>query len=504
MTTSKGGMMDQATLDDLRVRIAAKYKYDPLGFAEVAWPWGQGDLKDKDIRAWQSELYDEIAVHLDGANRFNVLRLAVASGHGIGKSATTGMLTTWALACWDRPRIVITANTEGQLLTKTSPELGQWVRTSLYGDLFRTETMSIRAKVNGEQHRADLIPNSEHNPEAFAGLHAEGRLVMVIVDEASALPAVIYETILGALTDENTVLIFVMMGNPTSAYGAFRECFRENRDMWKTWNIDSRDVEGTNKQALQEIIDEFGEDSDQAKTRVKGQFPSASQKQFIPTPYIDAAWGRHLRKEQYDFAPVILTCDPAWEGDDLIVIGKRQGLYFDIVEVLEKNDNDFFIASKLAHYEEVLKADAVFVDAGYGTGIYSAGTTMGREWRLVWFGEKADDPGYRNKRAEMYGRGRNWLANGGAIPKVQRLRNDLVSIETKPNDSGLIQLRSKESMKKDKLPSPDYADAWALSFAYDVQRKFDRTSGGTVAPKVDAGASAVGHIVLDEDWSPHD
>lgn len=492
--------MKPSEMDELRIKIAARCKYDPLLFAEHAWDWGEGDLKGKDIRAWQSELFDEIAKHLsDPATRHQVGRFAVASGHGIGKSAATGILTSWALACWDRPRIVITANTETQLLTKTSPEVGQWVRTSMFGDWFQPETMSIKSKQQPEQHRADLIPNSEHNPEAFAGLHAEGRLVMVIVDEASALPEIIYQTILGALTDENTVLLFIMMGNPTSAFGAFRECFRKNREMWQTWNIDSRDVEGTNKQALAEIIEEFGEDSDQAKVRVKGQFPAASQKQFIPTPYIDAAWGRHLRKEQYDFAPVILTCDPAWEGDDLIIIGKRQGLYFDVVEVLEKNDNDTYIASKLAHYEEHFKADAVFVDAGYGTGIVSAGTTMGRAWRLVWFGEKADDPGYRNKRAEMYARGRSWLANGGAIPKVQRLYDDLVSIETKPNENGLIQLRSKESMKKDGLPSPDYADAWALSFAYDVQKKHYREQPSGVPLDRDT----VGHVVLNETWDPY-
>lgn len=494
--------MTPSEFDDVRARIAAKFKYDPLGFAEVAWDWGQGDLEDKDIRSWQSEVLDEAAQHLENpATRFNVLRLAVASGHGIGKSAVTGMLTTWALSCWDRPRVVITANTEGQLLTKTSPEVGQWVRSSLYGDLFTTETMSIKSKTRPEQHRADLIPNSEYNPEAFAGLHAEGRLVMVIVDEASAMPQVIYETILGALTDENTVLLLILMGNPTSAHGAFRECFRKNRDFWRTWNIDSRDVEGTNKEFLEEIIREFGEDSDQAKVRVKGQFPSASQKQFIPTPYVDAAWGRHLRKEQYDFAPVILTCDPAWEGDDLLIIGKRQGLMFDILEVLEKNDNDTYIAAKLAHYEERHKADAVFVDAGYGTGIYSAGTTMGRAWQLVWFGEKADDPGYLNKRAEIYARTREWLANGGAIPRVQRLYDDLISIETKPRDDGKVQLRSKDSMKKDKLPSPDYGDALALSFSYEVQRKHhdERGSGGVTLPR-----DTVGHIRLNETFEPHE
>lgn len=482
--------------NELRKQVAIEGRYDPLLFAEQAWAWGRGRLRGKDIRAWQAEALDEIATKLQNpATRFNVIRLAVASGHGIGKSALTGMLTTWGLSCFKDPRIIITANTEGQLVTKTSPEVGQWVRSSMFGQLFSTDTMSIRRKDRPEQHRADFVTNSENNPEAFAGLHAEGRLVMMIVDEASALPQNIYETILGALTDENTILIFVMMGNPTSAFGAFREAFRKNRHFWRTWNIDSRTVEGTNKQFLQEIIDEFGESSDQAKIRVKGQFPSASSKQFIPTPYVDAAYGRHLRKEQYDFAPVILSCDPAWEGDDLLVIGKRQGLMFDILEVIEKNDNDTYIASKLAHYEERHEADAVFVDAGYGTGIVSAGTTMGKSWTLVWFGSKPDDPQYRNKRAEMYGKARQWLTAGGAIPKVQRLYDDLVTIETKPHPDGLIQLRPKAEMKKDGLPSPDYSDALAITFAHDVSSKKQRG--------LPAGATGAGHVILDEEFDPY-
>lgn len=491
--------MTPEELTEARARLAADAHYDPLLFAEEAWNWGEGKLKGKDIRAWQSEVLDTIAQQLlDPATRHDLVRVAVASGHGIGKSALTGILTTWALSCWRDPRIVITANTEGQLLTKTSPEVGQWVRSSAYGDLFTTETMSIKHKQRPEQHRADLLTNSEHNPDAFAGLHAEGRLVMMIVDEASGLSEIIYQTILGAMTDENTVLIFVMLGNPVSPYGPFREAFRKNRKLWNVWNIDSRTVEGTNKKALQDIIDQYGEDSDPAKVRVRGIFPAVSQRQFIPTPYVDAAYGRHLRAEQYDFAPNIITVDPAWEGDDELVIGHRQGLMFEILETMPKSNDDFLVAAKVAHYEDRFDADAVFVDGGYGTGIVSAGGTMGRDWTLVWFGEKPTDEQYLNKRVEMYGRARDWLAAGGAIPRNQRLYDDLVSIETaRQRPDGKQQLRSKQDMKDDGLPSPDYGDALALSFAYEVTRK-------TPPQRDDLGAAPQkGYVVLDETFDPH-
>jgi hypothetical protein len=66
------------------------------------------------------------------------------------------------------------------------------------------------------------------------------------------------------------------------------------------------------------------------------------------------------------------------------VIGLRQGLSFRILRTMAKNDNDILVANLLARLEDEEQADAVFVDGGYGTGIISAGRTMGRDWMIVW------------------------------------------------------------------------------------------------------------------------
>lgn len=466
---------DVLTRKAMQAKLAREYRYDPLGFAFAAWPWDRAGTNLEGYhgpRAWQREILTTIRDHVSSRDtRHDILRIAVASGHGIGKSACMGMISTWALACFDRPRIVCTANTEGQLRTKTSPEIGQWVRSSAFHDLFNIDTMTIAHREQPTQHRLDFTPWSENNTEAFQGLHAKGRLVLVMLDEASAIPKSIYEVILGALTDEDTILIFVTFGNPTQPVGPFRDSFTRNRHMWKTWSIDSRDVEGTNKKALQEIIDTYGEDSDVAKVRVRGIFPSLSNRQFIPEHLIDAAMNRHLTPQQYDFAPVILTCDPAWTGDDELVIAKRQGLRFDVLHTVPKNTNDIEIGRLLANLEVQHNADAVFVDLGWGTGIHSYGKTIGRDWRLIGFGEKATSPGYANKRAEMYARIEEWLREGGALPKDAKLREDLMGIQTKPRPDGVILLMSKEDMKKEGLASPDRADSLALSFAEPVMKR---------------------------------
>lgn len=470
--------------NDRVISLAASCRYDPDRWSRVAFDWGRGELaKHTGPRSWQRDINREIRDHLaDPETRFQPLRIAVASGHGIGKSAEMGMVANWAMSCWNDAKVLITSNTGTQLETKTSPEVSLWFRRSITAPWFDTATTSIKS--NDPEHkntwRLDFVTWSEHNTEAFAGLHNEGRIIVVLFDEASGIADKVWEVALGALTDENTVIIWIAFGNPTMNTGMFRECFRKYRHRWKTRHIDSRDVEGTNKQYLQQIVDDNGEDSDVAKVRVRGQFPSQSVMQFISEADVDAAQKVHLRPAQYEFAPKIIGVDPAWTGDDSLEIYMRQGLYSKHLLTLARNDNDVHVANVIARLEDEHEADAVFVDAGYGTGIVSAGQVMGRNWRLIWFGGKAINPGFFNKRAEMWGGIKQWLKAGGAIdPADKDLYTDLTSVQTVPHLEGKIQLMSKKDMKeKLSLPSPNRGDALALTFAEPVVRKPKGSHGG--------------------------
>jgi hypothetical protein len=464
------------------VELMADLADDPLGFVEEAYDWGHGELigagADKP-RQWQAEELAKIGKHLQNpATRFQPLRIAIASGHGTGKSSLIGMVVNWAMSTCEDTRIVVTANTEKQLRTKTWPELAKWQRLSITAHWFSVQGMSIYATGREMAWRADATPWSEHNTEAFAGLHNKGKRIVVIMDEGSNIADKVFEVTDGALTDENTEIIWLVFGNPTRATGRFRECFRKYRSQWSTRHIDSRQVDGTNKAYLDEFVATHGEDSDTVRVRVRGEFPSQSIKQFIAGDSVDAARRREYQITAYNFAPVILTLDPAWEGDDELVFGKRQGLKFDILATMARNDNDIDVAAKLAAFEDEHDADAVFVDAGYGTGIVSAGKTMKRKWRLVWFAGESADPGCLNKRAEMWKLTRDWLKEGGALPPGdQVLADDLTGPETVARLDGKIQIEGKKDMKARGLPSPNRADALCLSFAYPVQRLRDRLSG---------------------------
>lgn len=457
------------------VELAAACTHDPVRWTQLAYDWGHGELAEYDgPRVWQAEMLAEIRDHLQNpATRHQPLMIARASGHGIGKSAGIGMVVNWAVSTCEDTKVVITANTDTQLRTKTAPEVGKWQRLSITSHWLDVQATSVavRDKDHAKTWRADFVPWSEHNTEAFAGLHNKGKRIVLIFDEASAIADKVWEVAEGALTDEGTEIIWIAFGNPTRNVGRFRECFRRFKHRWKARQIDSRTVEGTNKEQIAKWAADYGEDSDFFKVRVRGMFPSMSARQFIGEADVAAAYGKVLRPEQYGFAPKILTVDPAWEGDDEFAIGLRQGLSFRILRTMPKNDNDLVAARVIADLEDEHQADAVFVDAGYGTGIVSAGQGMGRDWTLVWFAGASADIGCLNKRAEMWKAARDWLKSGGALPDDPQLRDELQAPEIVPRADGKVQIESKKDMKARGVPSPNRADALVLSFAFPVVKR---------------------------------
>jgi hypothetical protein len=460
---------------------------DPLRFVKLAFPWGLGELKDKELEQWQIDILADIRDRLQAgeiSSLDDVLRYARSAGHGVGKSALVSWLILWALCTFEDTRGVVTANTAGQLRTKTWAELAKWFNMCICKHWFEFTATAIFSKDprHTDTWRIDAIPWSIHRPEAFAGLHNEGKRIIVIYDEASAVDDRIWEVSEGALTDKNTQILWFAFGNPTRNTGRFAKCFGANKHRWNTAHIDGRNVRITNKEQIAQWAKDYGEDSDFFKVRVKGEFPNVSDRQFIPQSYVDQARGKHIPPMQLEHAPVILTLDPAWTGGDELVIGKRQGYAFSILAVLRRNDDDNIPAGMLAKFEDEYKADAVIIDQGYGTGIYSIGKQMGRVWMLVSFGEGSADPGYKNKRAEMWGLMKQWLKEGGAIPDDPELAAELTGPEATVLTSGHILLESKADMKARGLASPNKADALALSFARPV-RKRERLVGGMQSAK---------------------
>ena len=450
------------------VEYLASFTRDPVSWVWAAFPWGDGNLKGMKPQEWQLNILGEIR---DGLKTpYEAIREAVASGHGIGKSALVCWIILWALTTFEDTRGVVTANTDGQLKSKTWAELATWYNRYVAKDMFVYTATSLFSAQPGHERtwRIDAIPWSERNTEAFAGLHNHGRRILVIFDEASAIIDKIWEVTDGAMTDSDTEKIWIAFGNPTRTNGRFFDCFHRARNMWRTHQIDSRSVVISDKKEIEGWAEAWGEDSDFFKVRVKGEFPSASESQFISSAIVETAAHRIASPALYNRAPTIIGVDPAWTGNDALEIVMRKGPYYQHLLTEPKNDDDARIAGIIAAFQDQYNAKAVFIDQGYGTGIYSMGKVLGREWQLVSFAEKPVDSYYANKRAEMWSDMKKWLQKEGVLDDDQQLKDDLTGPEAFMNHSGRLQLESKDDMKRRGLQSPNKADALALTFAYPV------------------------------------
>ena len=449
---------------------------NPLLYAQRFYPWGQASLADSaGPRKWQSEILTHLRDHLSSSEtRYTPCRVAVASGHGIGKSAFMGMVTNWAMSVCEDCKVVVTAGTGTQLSTKTVPEISKWVKLSHNSHWFDVRATSIRIQDPAHQlsWRTDFVTWSEHNTEAFAGLHNKGKMILLIYDEASAIPAPVWDVSEGALTDEYTIIIWLAFGNPTQNTGRFRECFGKFKHRWKTFQIDSRTVEGTNKAQIDKWVADYGEDSDFVRVRVRGEFPRAGSSQFIASDVVAAC--RKYRAEGYEALPKILSVDVARFGDDQTVFLCRQGRKARILEKLRGKDT-VFVAERTIHWQEQEQPDGTVIDAdGIGAGVIDHIQHRGFTKGLFEFhgGQPANDSAaYFNRRAEVWGLMRDWLGAGAEIPDDSELADDLTSPEYGFSNKQQIQLERKEDMKKRGLSSPDSGDALAMSFSVKIAAK---------------------------------
>lgn len=466
--------MSQDLVSDL-----GKLAADPHRFVLWAFPWGEpgSELADSvGPESWQVQILQAIR---DGLLTLDqAIQLATTSGHGIGKSALVAWITLWAISTCPDTRGVITANTENQLRTKTWVELAKWYRLFIARDLFEFSATRLcsRDPEHADTWRIDMVPWSERNVEAFAGLHNKGRRILVLFDEASAIPDNIWETTEGALTDEDTEILWIVFGNPTRNTGRFRECFPGGRHstVWKSFKVDSREVSFTNKKQIEQWASTYGEDSDFFRVRVKGEFPRVGAMEFISRAMAEEAGTREYEASPFD--ALVMGVDVARFGDDETVIVFRRGRDGKSIPAIRMSKADTMtVAGKVAELSQQHGVDAIFVDGGgVGGGVIDRLRQLRFNVLEVQFGAKPDgvnleDPSTRcaNKRAEIWCAMRDWL-RVGCIPDDRHLIEQLSGVLYGFNADQAIQLERKEDMKKRGMASPDWADALAVTFAYPV------------------------------------
>ena len=464
-----------------------RFHYDPLGFVMYAFPWGMDDLKGLEPDQWQIDVLQDIGESLkqkafDGINPVLPTQIAVASGHGIGKSALVAWIILWIMATRPKCRGIITASIFAQLQTKTWAELKKWKeRSTLIGDMFEMSNSkgslgiwqnNLKLKQNW---RADGQTCKEDNSEAFAGLHAMDSTPFYIFDEASAVPDKIWEVAEGGLTDGEP--IWIVFGNYTRNTGRFHECFGKFRHRWITRQIDSRTCRFPNKEYIKRAIEDYGEDSDYVRTRIRGLPPRAASNQLIKSSDIFLAQRRN--PEIYGHDANVLGVDIGRGGEDPTILYPRRGNDAVSRPYKEVRTRDLMeIVREIQEMHRKEKFDAIFIDAtGIGAGVYDRCLQLGLPVWEVNFGSNAPDRTYFNYRAYIYGMLNEGLKRHLAIPKNDTdLEEELVAQEFfYTQKSNQIILIPKDDLKKTLGRSPDVSDALALTYAMHIEPQKGRT-----------------------------
>jgi hypothetical protein len=173
----------------------------------------------------------------------------------------------------------------------------------------------------------------------------------------------------------------------------------------------------------------------------------------------------------------LVGVDPARFGEDATGIIRRCGRVAYYPELHRKKDT-MQVAGIVVKIIKEEQPDRVFVDVGgLGAGVVDRLWEMGYDdvVESVNSGESAfDDNKYYNKRAEMWGECRKWIADQPAkIPDDDVLHAELCSPQYDFDSKNRLRIEKKELMKKRGVKSPNLADALCLTFASPVRKNKD-------------------------------
>lgn len=372
-----------------------------------------------------------------------------------------------------------TAPTSQQMFDVLWKEVALWHGRMPEGikALFEVLDSYVRIKERYKTWFARAATGRKENPEALAGVHGEH--VALIADEASGVHEVIFETVRGALTNANIFLILI--SNPTRLSGFFYNAHHRNRQKWQALRFDSRESPLVDHGFVEDIIDDYGEESPQFSIRVKGDFPASEEDQLISNELFDAS---AARPKATDIGYVrSLGVDVARYGGDRTALVERQGGSLEVRKIRHDQDtvataNDVMVELKVGR-EQGNPYDFVFVDViGVGAGVYDTlkdrqkNSEIPKSTRLVAVNvsetaEKSEE--HMNKRVELWHRFKKWLETGSVDPK---LKEESCAVKYgKPDAKGRNTLEPKEHTKERIGLSPDLADAGILTFAIGPMRR---------------------------------
>ena len=323
--------------------------------------------------------------------------------------------------------------------------------------------LSVRFKHNG----AIIRLFGGDNPDAMRGLRLDG----IVMDEVAQLKNELWTDIVQpALSDRLGWSIFI--GTP-SGINLFSELYYKaiDEDDWTAARYTVFDTDSLHPNEVKRLQRDMSETS--FAREYLCDFSAQGDDQLIALADTEDAAKRTYQADHVKLSPVVLGIDPARFGDDRSVVFRRQGRQA-FKPVVYRGIDNMELAARVANLIEQYDPDAVFCDAGAGSGVIDRLRQLSYDVIEIPFGGKAMKPEqYINRRSEMWWLMKQWIEEGGAIPNDVALKQELATPIYWYDNVGRRVLESKDQIKKrlQGAGSPDLADALALTFALPVAKK---------------------------------
>jgi len=302
---------------------------------------------------------------------------------------------------------------------------------------------------------------SENSVESVSGYHAKN--MIYLCDEASKMPNILLENLYASCTEKWNKML--LASNPTRNTGYFFETYSSPN--WKYLSIDSRSSRWTDKRKIEELVEQYGEESDVVKVQVKGEFPLQSAMSIVSIGDIEKSMTATPEADRASDVTSI-GLDVGGGGDPSCWVVRRGYKLLEIVK--EHTVNDEMIIRKSEELCRKYQPNYLIFDkTGIGhfltprlsSVVPHCTDVIGRN-----FGEKSIEPDCANMRSWMYRRVQDWIKAGGVIGRNLEIRDELLATEYVMDIQGRIQLLKKDKIREELGRSPDTTDALALSCAY--------------------------------------
>ena len=425
-----------------------------------------------DLDDWQRQaLLAASSGRANGVQLRQVVKLSVRSAHRVGKTFwLAGIHWWWLAARGEDAKVMVTAASAPQLFDALVPEIKK-LYTFLpvpIQSLFTMNADGVSLTASPDRVFSSFRTSKPENPESAAGIH--GQHICYLCDESSGIHDAVFEAQIGSFADPD--VLYILAGNPVRTAGLFFESHNRLREDWITFKVSAFDTKRVGATLIEEARRRWGEDSNEYRVRVLGEFPKADADAVIPFEWLELSRDREVKP--FAVKP-IWGLDVARTGKDDCALCIRVGnTVTEPVETWRGYDLMETSARILEKWNKTLpsqRPSEINVDAiGLGAGVADRLFHSGLPVRAINVSESASlSERHFNLRAELWMRGREWFEARDCVVKDDDLLKELGETQfDKPSGNGQITIKSKDEMAKLGFKSPNRADAFLLTLASDA------------------------------------